>query len=396
MSFVRIAEDEHDEEPIEIPVENDGTLFLSSICAQFPGACGLKYRNPETHTMRGVKVVDGILYPPDVEQFWKNYLYITVYPKDNKRKMEEDQDSQSIRSKRPAQKCSDLIVLGLPWKVTEKDLEDYFAPFGELVMTLIKRDAAGKSRGYGFIRFANYEAQETVIKQRHQLDGRWCDVKIPHSKVQSSGQTSGKVFVGRITDSMTKEDLKSYFEHFGEVDDVYIPTPFRAFAFVTFRDSAVAARLIGEDQVINGVSVYINTADPKGTKEQSKPNTENMSYQYQSGSSRSNQSGRYYGAAPNSQGQYSGDMQPNLPYNPAGGMGVAGGQGNFSGGFNMMNPAVLAAALGSWNSMLNGMFGEQMAQNMNKRPGGSGNRPGWPTDVKDSPPWNNKGDTKWS
>lgn len=54
---------------------------MSSFTAQFPGACGLKYRNPDTQTMRGVKVVDGILYPPDVEHFWKDYLYITVYPK---------------------------------------------------------------------------------------------------------------------------------------------------------------------------------------------------------------------------------------------------------------------------------------------------------------------------
>lgn len=161
--------------------------------------------------------------------------------------------------------------------------------------------------------------------------------------------------------------------------------------------SAVAARLIGEDQVINGVSVYINTADPKGSKDQNKSNTDNMpTYPYQSGGSRQNQGGRYYGAAPSSQGQYSGDVQPNMSYNPAAAMGVPGNQGNFSGGFNMMNPAVLAAALGSWNSMLNGMFGEQMAQNMNKRSSGSGSRPGWPTDVKESPPWNNKGDAKWS
>ena len=49
----------------------------------------------------------------------------------------EDEDVLSVRSKRPAQKCSDLIVLGLPWKVDEKDLESYFKPYGELVMTMV-------------------------------------------------------------------------------------------------------------------------------------------------------------------------------------------------------------------------------------------------------------------
>ena len=50
----------------------------------------------------------------------------------------EDEDSQSVRSKRPAQKCSDLIVLGLPWKAEESDLENYFKSYGELVMKMVK------------------------------------------------------------------------------------------------------------------------------------------------------------------------------------------------------------------------------------------------------------------
>ena len=34
-------------------------------------------------------------------------------------------------------KCSDLIVLGLPWKSTEDDLQAYFAQFGELLMVQV-------------------------------------------------------------------------------------------------------------------------------------------------------------------------------------------------------------------------------------------------------------------
>ena len=39
---------------------------------------------------------------------------------------------------------------------------------------------------------------------------------------------------------MTAEDLREYFGKFGEVTDVFIPKPFRAFAFVTFLDPEVA------------------------------------------------------------------------------------------------------------------------------------------------------------
>ena len=48
------------------------------------------------------------------------------------------------------------------------------------------------------------------------------------------------MFVGRCTEDMTAEDLRDYFSKFGEVTDVFIPKPFRAFAFVTFLDPEVA------------------------------------------------------------------------------------------------------------------------------------------------------------
>jgi len=69
---------------------------------------------------------------------------------------------------------------------------------------------------------------------------------------------------------MTTDDLRSFFSHYGEVLDVYIPRPFRSFAFVTFGDHMVAQSLCGEDFVIKGHSVHISSATPKaGTNTQS-------------------------------------------------------------------------------------------------------------------------------
>lgn len=76
--YLHVAEEETDE-PMEIPTEEDGTLLLSTLVAQFPGACGLKFRNPATSAMRGVRLVEGTLYPPD--DYWGQHLYIIVYPK---------------------------------------------------------------------------------------------------------------------------------------------------------------------------------------------------------------------------------------------------------------------------------------------------------------------------
>ncbi len=52
-----------------------------------------------------------------------------------------------------------------------------------LICLQVKKDIkTGQSKGFGFIRFASYEAQMRVLAQRHMIDGRWCDVKIPNSK----------------------------------------------------------------------------------------------------------------------------------------------------------------------------------------------------------------------
>ncbi|XP_029663603.1 splicing factor-like protein 1 isoform X1 [Formica exsecta] len=80
-------------------------------------------------------------------------------------------------------RCTDLIVLGLPWKTTEQNLREYFETFGEVLMAQVKKDAkSGQSKGFGFIRFGSYESQLRCLAQRHMIDGRWCDVKVPNSK----------------------------------------------------------------------------------------------------------------------------------------------------------------------------------------------------------------------
>merc|ERR1719481_674487 len=213
--------------------------------------------------MRGVRLVDGRLHAPD--EGWE-FVFVCVFPKENKRKSDDHLESSMSKTKRMEGKsrCSDLIVLGLPWKTSEKELREYFEPYGEVLMAQVKKDPkTGQSKGFGFIRFANLETQTRVLSQRHMIDGRWCDVKIPNSKEGQVQRVPCKVFVGRCTEDMTGDDLKEYFSKFGEVTDVFIPKPFRAFAFITFLDPEVAQSLCGEDHIVKGVSVHVSNAAPK-------------------------------------------------------------------------------------------------------------------------------------
>lgn len=267
--FIKVAEDEGDE-PMEVPCETDSTVLLTTLASVFPGASGLKYRNSETNTMRGLRLIDGKLQAPD--QGWPSIeTYYCCFPKENKRKIDDLSDVGSTKSKRidDKKRCSDLIVLGLPWKTTDKELREYFEPFGELLMAQVKKDPkSGLSKGFGFIRFTEYESQVKVVSSRHCIDGRWCDVRIPMSKDGFGGEQRNlefnrKIFIGRLTADITYDDLKEYFEKYGEISDIFVPKPFRGFAFVTFQEINVAQSLCGEDHIIKGISVHVSNAVPK-------------------------------------------------------------------------------------------------------------------------------------
>ena len=62
--WVAVVQEEGDE-AIEIPTESDGAILISTLRAQFPGVIGLKFRNPETNTLRGIRCSDEQLYPPN-------------------------------------------------------------------------------------------------------------------------------------------------------------------------------------------------------------------------------------------------------------------------------------------------------------------------------------------
>ena len=51
----------------------------------------------------------------------------------------------------------------------------------------VKRDPKTKmSKGFGFVRFKNYDDQCKCLSARHNIGGRWCEVALPNSNVSFS------------------------------------------------------------------------------------------------------------------------------------------------------------------------------------------------------------------
>ncbi|XP_045510605.1 TAR DNA-binding protein 43-like [Colias croceus] len=390
--YIKVSEDEDDSNAVEIPCELNGTLLLSTLVAQFPGACGLKYRHHESKCIRGIRLSEGKLHPPS-EAGWGKHLYICVFPKENKRKMEDvSPENSAAKTKRLEKKliCSDLICLGLPWKSTEESIKQYFEQFGEVVMVQLKKDKNGAFKGFGFIRFATYASQMRALAQRHNIDGRWVDVRIPNSKEGVVPQMPCKVFVGRCTEDMTADDLREYFSKFGEVTDVFVPRPFRAFGFVTFLDPEVAQSLCGEDHVIKGASVSVSSAAPK-IKSKNNPNWKDDSY----GSS--NWEGRPSSGSSNTGGGSTIDSlnMQNLGINPNGG----GPPANFNLPISLVAAALNQAGWGGFLGGPNNSGPNNWGQNGPPQSGNTGknwnNNANW---NQNGPPpaWNQGNNPNWN
>lgn len=68
-----------------------------------------------------------------------------------------------------------LFVGSLPWEVDDAKLNDLFSKFGTVTSAVVLKDRmTGRSRGFGFVEFADDAAAEAAIKELNDsdLDGR--------------------------------------------------------------------------------------------------------------------------------------------------------------------------------------------------------------------------------
>jgi hypothetical protein len=62
---------------VEVETEDDGSLSLCNIAAQFPNVSGLKYLNKNTNFWRGAHRVGESFFPPQ-RSGWGDIIYVVV------------------------------------------------------------------------------------------------------------------------------------------------------------------------------------------------------------------------------------------------------------------------------------------------------------------------------
>ncbi|XP_018097619.1 heterogeneous nuclear ribonucleoprotein A/B L homeolog isoform X1 [Xenopus laevis] len=166
-----------------------------------------------------------------------------------------------------------MFVGGLSWDTSKKDLKDYFAKFGEVSDCTIKMDPnTGRSRGFGFILFKDAESVDKVLEHKeHRLDGRLID---PKKAMAMKKDPIKKIFVGGLNPEAGEDQIREYFETFGEIEAIELPmdpktNKRRGFVFITFKEEDPVKKILEKKfHNVSGSKCEIKIAQPKEVYQQ--------------------------------------------------------------------------------------------------------------------------------
>ncbi|XP_010941956.1 heterogeneous nuclear ribonucleoprotein 1 [Elaeis guineensis] len=237
----------------------------------------------------------------------------------------EPSSSSAPSMSSPVSEQGKLFVGGISSETREEVLVDHFKKYGEVKEVVVMRDRiTGNCRGFGFVKFLDPQVAERVLqeKKKHVILGRTVEVKkaMPRAKQNQSHQAlhhqyanqspyrsrglnrsstnndssnrnhskSKKIFVGGLSDNITEDDFKNYFQNFGTITDVVVMYDSathrpRGFGFITF-DSEEAVENVMQKSFheLNGKLVEVKIAVPKdGNNHSNNSNRNNNNYNSQ-------------------------------------------------------------------------------------------------------------------
>ncbi|KAK8049818.1 hypothetical protein PG994_011548 [Apiospora phragmitis] len=170
-------------------------------------------------------------------------------------------EQASAEQKHPASAFGNAIYISnMTWDAGENHLREGFAKFGEIQDIKISRDQTGRSRGFGFVTFANREAAEKAVEETNQSFWHGRRIRVEHRKSPDDAKArtgitrparqlgpTRSLYIGNIPYETSDADLNKLFADLDNVVDVRVAVDRntgwpRGFAHADFTDVESATK----------------------------------------------------------------------------------------------------------------------------------------------------------
>ncbi|GFH09816.1 polyadenylate-binding protein [Haematococcus lacustris] len=193
------------------------------------------------------------------------------------------------RNERPTGRelFTNVYVKNLSLDVTDEELATLMAEFGETSSCVIMKDESGKSRGFGFVNFAEPEAAAKAVEtlQGKEFKGKNLYAGRAQKKTERSAVLKAKfdavrqqreaesanmnLYVRNLTDEVDDKRLRDEFSSCGTITSAKVMLDdkgmSKGFGFVCFSSAEEAARAVNEksNHMVFGKPLYVTLAQRK-------------------------------------------------------------------------------------------------------------------------------------
>jgi len=197
-----------------------------------------------------------------------------------------DASSKPKRQQAPQKAFEPSIYVGnLSFDTTDAELKTLFESHGAVSSVTVPQNRdTGTSRGFAFVVMPDADAAKAAIEaiNETELGGRtiFASESLPKGdkgaekkgpKRPRQSPTGMKMYVGNLDFDTSAATIKSAFEVYGAVSDVFVPVDAngdaRGFAFVSMENEEAAAAIEGMNRTeLDGRTINVNKSLPKGEK----------------------------------------------------------------------------------------------------------------------------------
>ncbi|KAJ2734825.1 nuclear localization sequence binding protein [Coemansia sp. BCRC 34962] len=170
-----------------------------------------------------------------------------------------------------------VFVGNLPWSATNESMAEAFSEYGKVLSARIATDSAtGRSRGFGYVDFADAVARDKAIAGgSFDMDGREVRVdKAEKSAKPARGDASNStpsttLFIGNMSFSTTEDSLREAFAECGTVVSARIPTDretgrMKGFGYIEFDSLEAAAEALKYNNTdLDGRTIRLDYSTPR-------------------------------------------------------------------------------------------------------------------------------------